>query len=1067
MEGLQRATDALRKMLENVAMNDEVRISTLNRLSQHLNEQFMTTEDIKDLDEAVKARREALALVHPEDHFNRALQSHLLSNDLADRFPETEDLNDIEEAIDWGLQALKLTPEQHGSPRIEYLRRLELMFEEKYEETKDLADFDEIIRYKRLALESTNPDDSTQRAVRLTALGSWLDKRSDITGQVSDVNECIQIMRQVLELKPGNESALKNLIQVLHNRYSLNKKIPDLEECIRLHRQTTDSSCTDESRVGWMMRLANFLGELHERTEEETYLGEAFVIATEALDLVPEDRWEPRWLHYLGRLFGCRYLETEALADLEEAIRLDRLVLKHTPTGNDRSGILTNLGNRLGDKYVRTEEIADINEAIECARESLLLRPENPERLYNVAIKLGDRFQRTKEVEDVDEAIELERQALKIIPLDSSERADYLNILGNQLSDRFDHKGDLPNLEEAIRTAEEALGLMSEDHPNRAAWLKGLAGRLLDLYKTKGRKLDLENSIAQYELAVRHKKSAPEDRIEAAQAIIANCSDIQQVYEAARLAVSLVPKLVLWSHENLDRQYVLSKVVGLASDAAAAALQAKQSPMVALQLLEQGRGIIGTSLQDMRSDMQDLAKHHPHLAERYRALQMELDRRAEQNTTGAVRKQPQASINRRHTAAKAFTELTAEIRKLPGYQDFMLPHNEDEIYKASERGPIVVVNVSRLRCDALLVSDNRVRALALPNVTLEELKHRTTFWSLASPKTLQWLWDNVASPILDALGFTETPPPGKWPHIWWIPTGPLVQLPLHAAGYHGQQWSNAVLDRVLSSYGSSIRNLISGRRGSIQPSDSDQALLVAMEDTPGHDLLAFAPKEVDSVSGIIQSMKLRPIVLGRAKQDVTKQDVTRYLPDCKIFHFAGHGFAHAEDPLQSCLLLKDWEKNSLKVSDLLDMNIRQKAPFLAYLSACGTGQIKDETVFDENINLISACQITGFRHVIGTLWNVKDDLSVQIAKMTYQELRDSDISDESICRGLHKATRELRGKWMEQYKSCQSPASPATTDCQDTTNGSLVRSVRDASLIECEDLDLGIAYWAPYVHYGV
>ncbi|RSL90684.1 hypothetical protein CEP52_014519 [Fusarium oligoseptatum] len=141
------------------------------------------------------------------------------------------------------------------------------------------------------------------------------------------------------------------------------------------------------------------------------------------------------------------------------------------------------------------------------------------------------------------------------------------------------------------------------------------------------------------------------------------------------------------------------------------------------------------------------------------------------------------------------------------------------------------------------------------------------------------------------------------------------------------------------------------------------------------------------------------------------------------------------------------------------MNIRQKAPFLAYLSACGTGQIKDEASFDENINVMSACQIAGFRHVIGTLWNVKDDLSVQIAKMTYQELKDTDILEESICRGLYKATRELRRKWIEQHKRCQSPASPTTTDCQDTTNGSLVRSLRDASLIESEDLDLGIAYY--------
>ncbi|KAF5009571.1 hypothetical protein FDECE_4229 [Fusarium decemcellulare] len=1063
MDSIQAAINAQKTMLENTVVDDKARISMLNRLHKHFHEQFTITEDTRYLDEAVKVRREALALIHPEDHLNRALQSHLLSNELGDRFADTEDLNDIKEAIELGVQALELTPEKEVSRRSMFLRRLEFLFEEKYEQTEDLADFDEIIRYLRLELYLISPGNSTQMAIRLTALGSWLDKRSDITGQLSDLNECVKVMRKALELKPGNESAMKNLIQTLYERYRRNGEIMDLEECIRLHRQTTDSSGTDESRVEWMIARARYLCILHERTEEEVYLEEAFVVATESLGLVPENRWKPRWLHCLGRMFGCQYLKTEALADLDEAIRLERLALKLTPTGDDRGGILTNLGNRLGDKYMRTEAVADITEAIDCARESLLLEPENPERLYNVAIKLGDRFQRTGEVKDVDKAIEFAKQALERIPLDHSERGDYLNILGNQLVDRFDHTRNLVDLEESVRTAEEALGLMSEDHPHRASRLNGLARCFLELYKTKGNKLDLEKSIAQSQLALYHEKSAPEDRVEAGQAILSNCSDSQLVYDAAKLAVSLMPRLVSWSHENLDRQYVLGKVVGLASDAAAAALQADQSPMVALQLLEQGRGIIGASLQDMRSDVQDLAREHPYLAERYRALQTELDRSAEHGkTTDDVGKQSQASINRRHAAAKEFTELVDEIRKLPGYEDFMLQHSENEIYKASERGPIVVINVSRLRCDALLVSDNRVRSLTLSSISLEELEHRITSRSLASPQTLEWLWDTIASPILDILGFTEPPPPGKWPHVWWIPTGPLVQLPLHAAGYHGQQCSKAVLDRVLSSYGSSIRNMIRGRRDSFHASSSDQALLVAMEHTPGHDLLSFATEEVDLVSSIIRSMKMKPVVPGR-----TKQEITRYLPDCKIFHFAGHGFVHTEDPLQSCLLLEDWENNSLKVSDLLHMNIQQRAPFLAYLSACGTGQIKDETVFDESINLISACQIAGFRHVIGTLWSVQDDLSVQMAKMTYQELQDSDISDESICRGLHKAIRELRRRWIEQYKSCQSAASPIATDRQDITDESLVRSSRDASLIESEDHNLGLAYWAPYVHYGV
>jgi CHAT domain-containing protein len=75
----------------------------------------------------------------------------------------------------------------------------------------------------------------------------------------------------------------------------------------------------------------------------------------------------------------------------------------------------------------------------------------------------------------------------------------------------------------------------------------------------------------------------------------------------------------------------------------------------------------------------------------------------------------------------------------------------------------------------------------------------------------------------------------------------------------------------------------------------------------------------------------------------------------------------------------------LTVSSLLGTNLRQHAPFLAYLSACGTGQVGDAKYFDENIHLISGFQLAGFRHVIGTLWTVEDERCLDISRTTYQK----------------------------------------------------------------------------------
>src|SRR5204862_4726976 len=133
--------------------------------------------------------------------------------------------------------------------------------------------------------------------------------------------------------------------------------------------------------------------------------------------------------------------------------------------------------------------------------------------------------------------------------------------------------------------------------------------------------------------------------------------------------------------------------------------------------------------------------------------------------------------------------------------------------------------------------------------------------------------------------------------------------------------------------------------------------------------------------------------------------VMDHLPNCKIFHFAGHGLTDNVDPSHSCLLLE--ENDRLTVAILLEMNLRERSPFLAYLSACGTGQIKDERFVDESIHLISACQLAGFRHVIGTLWEVNDEACVDISRSVDEEVRRRSIADESVGGGPHIATSEL------------------------------------------------------------
>ena len=228
---------------------------------------------------------------------------------------------------------------------------------------------------------------------------------------------------------------------------------------------------------------------------------------------------------------------------------------------------------------------------------------------------------------------------------------------------------------------------------------------------------------------------------------------------------------------------------------------------------------------------------------------------------------------------------------------------------------------------------------------------------------------------------------------------------------------------------------------------------------------------------LCKTMGFDPIEPGRRKQDVIS-----HLSQCRIFHFAGHGYTDENNPSKGCLLLEDWQADPLTLATLQATNMRERAPFLAYLSACGTGQIRHERFLDENLHLISGFQVAGFRHVVGTLWEVNDELCVDMARITYEGIQRGDSADESVCRGLHKATKELRDRWLSrpacvretkrQVGKVYEEQGQDENEVWGASNGDqgharLPRDIAPDDGDEEDDGDIGPLHWVPYVHYGV
>ena len=266
-----------------------------------------------------------------------------------------------------------------------------------------------------------------------------------------------------------------------------------------------------------------------------------------------------------------------------------------------------------------------------------------------------------------------------------------------------------------------------------------LAALLWNRYAILGVSADVQWALSCHEAAL-HQAIAPTGvRIVAAKNIIRICafnSDWQRAYEASAIAIPLIPKLASRSPGELYKKQMLS-IVGFASNAAAMALQTDRRPLVALKFLEEGRGALATSLFELRTDIRDLQETQPILAEQFdRQEKLFVDLYNYTNDSAASQ-----ALVRRRKADQEMDNLIDKIRREPGCEDFLQAPSETALYAAASHGPIVVINVSEYRCDAIIIEQHQISSLALPNLNSKELRKKAKTSNFGSPKVLEWLWD--------------------------------------------------------------------------------------------------------------------------------------------------------------------------------------------------------------------------------------------------------------------------------------------------------------------------------------
>jgi tetratricopeptide (TPR) repeat protein len=549
------------------------------------------------------------------------------------------------------------------------------------------------------------------------------------------------------------------------------------------------------------------------------------------------------------------------------------------------------------------------------------------------------------------------------------DRATALAELGLAYEARYDRVGDPADIEQAVEKYRESLAETSEIDAAQYDRIRYLTGACRERFTATGKRID-RAELAQLAERARGMMSSPPKAHLQAMAMVALLAQAMGAHKLAaesfRDAVQALPRVARWEVAWTDRERSAGDFTGMVGEAVAAHLNI-QDPKAAWEIAEQGRSVLLSAQLDLRTDLTELRRIRPDLAERFENLQNDLD-------TGA---DVPARTRDQVTAAQGWTQdfnwhkVLADIRGLDGFEKFLTPLDWADLTQAAEGGAVVLVNAAAHRSDAILLRPGHAEptVVNLDQLTLDDARRHADNPLASVPELLKWLGDTVIEPVLDALDGTE--------RVWWLPIGPLGLLPLHAAG--------PALDRVVSSYTPTVRALLRARR---RPAGRQRPLAVAMSRTPGHADLPGAIAEADALPGAVRI----------TNHEATADRVLAAMQEAEWVHFACHA---GGDAVGAGLLLHDGPLSLVDIARA-DLNGAE----LAYLSACSTARTATRSP-DEAVHLASAFQLAGYRHVIGALWPLQDTVATLAARRFYELLGTADTS----AAALHQLTCELREEY--------------------------------------------------------
>ncbi|KAF6742242.1 CHAT domain-containing protein [Ephemerocybe angulata] len=1079
---------------------------------------FENSGNLQDIDYAIIANRSALAFI-PLDSANRLNALISLATTLVKRIERTGALCDNDDAIMLTREALEMSPGNYDALNI---LGLSLYF--RFVRVGELSDINEGISALQNVV-SHHPQQDYRLVLLLNTLSAALGGRFQKTGELADLSEGIALLQRAITLIPSNHHLmhclLNNLGGSLALRFDRSGELSDIAEAITAQRRAVGLIPQGHPALpAYLKLLGKSFGVRFRRIGDLKDITKAIALQQKAVELTPHGHIDlPARLDSLGTMFSLRFRRTEDLSEASEAISLRQRAVYLTSAGDiELPARLCNLGSAFQDRFAITREPSDMAEALLLKRRAVdLTDPDDlelPMRLSTLGNSVRIGCKSTGELSDADEAVSLHRRAVALIPQGHGEVPNLLLNLSNSLTHRFQRTGNLSDLDEAaavtrrgiesappghphrhylllrvaetcimrfertqnisdvsesIAAAQRALEIVSPGHVDLAHTHRTLGwvlSRRSELTTDKG---DLDASISHYRAAALSTLGSLEIRLDAAKSWAAlvthHYPQSPEILPSFDTALGLLALFAGLDRTVQGRYVQLQNTSGIALNAAAAACAFGREDK-ALEWLEQGRCLVWSQLNNLRTPLDDLQEHDGALAKKIADVSNRLPGAGSSRDSSSLDMPLSQKISleaeaRAHMElAREWDELLKTARAIPGFESFLKPLSCSSLTtNLPEEGPIVVINVDQSRCDAiaLLSGMDEPLLIALPNFSVEKAtKYRTDLKSqlqsrllrargpsdsaapagesmprgIRSAKigmhedhpvrgVLQGLWEDVVKPILNALGISKATEASEeaLPRIWWCPTGPLSFLPLHAAGVYRGTDPESALDYVVSSYTptvTAITDRVKNRR-SIDTQVSG-LFLTNQPCAPDAPPIHGTTKEVQSIFRRVEESGVRALELEGG--DMTVDQCLESMQNYSSIHLACHAAQNAAEPLQSRFL---FHNGSLELATILKTNLKDAD--LAFLSACQTST-GDEKVSDEAVHLAAGMLAAGYRRVVATMWSIGDTPAQEVATDFYdfiiaQRKVDTGTAFDGTlsAHALHHATQRLRGRLGDSENS--------------------------------------------------